>query len=497
MLDGEDLYGPDVDPVNVRRTVGHGVPEGEPVPDDVDLRQRHRRLQDRRHPQVQGRAGRHRRALAEGREPVGRGQAAADPAGCRAVRRAAAAAVHRPGDRGGAVGVADGRAVLGAGPDLHPGDRGPDRRAEGQLHDRHRHPQHAAGGAGVRPDRVLQPGRRRPARQTRRVRRHHEDLLQPDAKGHRGLHLRPLRLSRRRLLSRPSAFGPSLRPQRRWSAPKPAMPPESVTAAGIRKRNDNAPAPDGGPARSAFGERSALRRHQHGSGVAADVLAGDQEDDPAGDGHRMVGEPLVEPGQQSDVDGRADAMTPGRVQHRGEQLPLQVVHQVVLDLEPPGQVDVALPQDDTGLVGQVHADPAHPLDDRPDLRRDDVGGMTTTGGLGDVDGQRAHPLQVRDDPDRRHHGAQVGGHRRLQRQQLERDVLGVRPHLVQPDIGGDHLLGQGKVGVQQSLGCIAQCITGDHAHRGTVFAEIGESHLIGLSHESRICLRRTPSGRPR
>ena len=29
------------------------------------------------------------------------------------------------------------------------------------VHDRHRHPQHAAGGPGVGPDGVLQPGRRR------------------------------------------------------------------------------------------------------------------------------------------------------------------------------------------------------------------------------------------------------------------------------------------------------------------------------------------------
>ena len=60
------------------------------------------------------------------------------------------------------AGAADGRAVLGARPDLDAGDRGPDRRAEDRLHDRHRHAQHAAGGPGLRPDGVLQP-RRRPA----------------------------------------------------------------------------------------------------------------------------------------------------------------------------------------------------------------------------------------------------------------------------------------------------------------------------------------------
>ena len=69
--------------------------------------------------------------------------------GRRPVRRSAAAAVHRPGDRRPARRAADGRALLGARPDLHPGGRGPDRRAQGRVHDRHRHPQHAAGRAGL------------------------------------------------------------------------------------------------------------------------------------------------------------------------------------------------------------------------------------------------------------------------------------------------------------------------------------------------------------
>ena len=37
------------------------------------------------------------------------------------------------------------------------GDRGPDAQPQRPLHDRHRHPQHAAGGAGRRSHRLLQP----------------------------------------------------------------------------------------------------------------------------------------------------------------------------------------------------------------------------------------------------------------------------------------------------------------------------------------------------
>ncbi len=43
-------------------------------------------------------------------------------------------------------------------PHFDAGHRGPDLRAQTGVHDRHRHSQHAAGRAGQRPDRVLQPG---------------------------------------------------------------------------------------------------------------------------------------------------------------------------------------------------------------------------------------------------------------------------------------------------------------------------------------------------
>ena len=83
----------------------------------------------------------------DGREPgLGEGgQAAAETPRGGPVGRTAAAAVHRQGHRGRTHRAAHGRALLGAGPHLHPGHRRPDRRAEIQLHDRDRHAQHAAG----------------------------------------------------------------------------------------------------------------------------------------------------------------------------------------------------------------------------------------------------------------------------------------------------------------------------------------------------------------
>ena len=54
-----------------------------------------------------------------------------------------------------APGAPDGRAVLGPRPDLDPPHRADDRRAGRRGHDRDRHPQHAAGPAGVEPVRLL------------------------------------------------------------------------------------------------------------------------------------------------------------------------------------------------------------------------------------------------------------------------------------------------------------------------------------------------------
>ncbi len=133
VIDGQDLYGADVDPVEVRRQVGHGLPAAQPVPHHVDLRQRAGRLTA----QLQA------AAKAKADEIVERSLSGANlwtevkdrlgKPGAGPVRRPAAAAVHRPGHRRGAAGAADGRALLGARPHLDLGHRGPHPRAAGRT----------------------------------------------------------------------------------------------------------------------------------------------------------------------------------------------------------------------------------------------------------------------------------------------------------------------------------------------------------------------------
>ena len=81
---------------------------------------------------------------------VGRGQGQAADYWHRAFRRPAATSVHCPWRRGQAACAAARRTDLGARPDLDHAHRGIDRRAESEIHHRHRHPQHAAGGARFR-----------------------------------------------------------------------------------------------------------------------------------------------------------------------------------------------------------------------------------------------------------------------------------------------------------------------------------------------------------
>ena len=151
---GQDIYGRRRGPGGGAPLHRHGVPAAQPVLDE-HLRQRRLR------PAPQPLQGQRRRARREGPAAggaVGRGQGQAQEQRPVALRRPAAAPVHRPRHRHRAGRAADGRAVLGARSDRHPADRGADGRAQGELHDRHRHPQHAAGPAGGRHDGVLLGG---------------------------------------------------------------------------------------------------------------------------------------------------------------------------------------------------------------------------------------------------------------------------------------------------------------------------------------------------
>ena len=135
----------------------HGLPATQPVPGDEHLRERRLRAALQRRP-WQGPAARRGGVGAAPRRTLGRRQGPAAPAGGPALRRTAAAALHRPGAGGGTGDPADGRAVLGAGPDRHRQDRGSDHPPGAGGHHRAGHPQHVPGPPGGRPHRGLPAG---------------------------------------------------------------------------------------------------------------------------------------------------------------------------------------------------------------------------------------------------------------------------------------------------------------------------------------------------
>ena len=119
---GQDLYGAEVDAVEVRKRIGMVFQKPNPFPksiyDNIAFG-----------PRVLGMKGDMdeivERALRAGRA-LGRGQGPPQGERLRHVGRAAAAALHRALPRGRARRDPDGRALLGARPDLHRQDRGPD-----------------------------------------------------------------------------------------------------------------------------------------------------------------------------------------------------------------------------------------------------------------------------------------------------------------------------------------------------------------------------------
>ena len=118
LLDGEDLYGAGVDPVAVRRTVGMVFQRPNPFPTMSIYDNVAAGLQAQRRASKKSELDDIVEKSLKGANLWNEVKDRLNKPGAGPVRRPAAAAVHRPRDRGRAAGAADGRALLGPRPDL-------------------------------------------------------------------------------------------------------------------------------------------------------------------------------------------------------------------------------------------------------------------------------------------------------------------------------------------------------------------------------------------
>ena len=152
-LDDVDIYGEQLGVTEVRVRIGMVFQKPNPFPamsirDNVLVRTEALRQAGRR----EGLAG---RGVSSECRALERGQGSPRRRWDVVVRGSTAALVHRPLARRASEGAADGRAVLGARPDLDTSGRRNRAATVRAGHDRHRHPQHAAGPTRVRPVRLL------------------------------------------------------------------------------------------------------------------------------------------------------------------------------------------------------------------------------------------------------------------------------------------------------------------------------------------------------
>jgi hypothetical protein len=112
----------------------------------------------------------------------------------------------------------------------------------------------------------------------------------------------------------------------------------------------------------------------------------------------------------------------------------------------PGQGQVPTAYDVTGLGGQVGDPVPHLAHRAPDLIRQDLHRVPAAGDHGDVDGVVPGALEVGRHAQRRDDPAQVGGHRLLAGQDVQREVVDRVVEVVDDDVAVDHPLGSPQVG---------------------------------------------------
>ena len=178
--------------------------------------------------------------------------------------------------------------------------------------------------------------------------------------------------------------------------------------------------------------------------------AGRLEHHPPADLDGVVGEPLVEPAQQRDVDRGADAALPLAVdQHREQVTVLGCRRRRPSRAIAPPSRRRADSSTSCAVLASWTATSAISVNDPRTSSGNALLGMPQPGDVGDMHGQRAHPLDIGADVQRADDLPQVAGHRLLQRQQPHRASSAARHLSAMWLMVGDDLFGKRQIGLQQ------------------------------------------------
>ena len=134
------------------------------------------------------------------------------------------------------------------------------------------------------------------------------------------------------------------------------------------------------------------------------------------------------------------------------------------------------------LVDQRQRHRPHLRDDVPNLRGHRDLREPHPGDLRDMQGQVAHALQVGHQVQRRDQYAQIGGHRLLPGDHLERALVELLTQRVDVGVVGDHPFGPGEVAVEQRLGRPFHGIVDQLGHGVERLADVVEFVVVNIAH---------------
>ncbi|OEI67471.1 hypothetical protein Cus16_2906 [Curtobacterium sp. ER1/6] len=205
----------------------------------------------------------------------------------------------------------------------------------------------------------------------------------------------------------------------------------------------------------------------------------------------MVGEALVVARGEGRVDRVDRVALPGLTEHEVEHARVQLVDGVVLVADLRGQGDVLGGEQTRELLGHLHVVRAHLLERGAQALRHDLLGEALAGELRDVLGHVAHALERGADAEGGHDDTEVAGDRGLAGEDVDRDLVEAVRRLVDLGVVGDHLLGEGDVGLAERLGRTGDRGLDEPGDLGQTLLDVLELLLEDFAHGGCASLMRT------